>query len=415
MIVGKLEDTKEKDEELLQQKDSSLDDIGLYNVQAIVNEREKSAKRALVKLLVVSVFCILLMSAEVTGGVISGSLAILSDAAHMLSDFAGFALSIISLLVGKKPATKTLTYGYARAEVIGALVNMMLIWGVTVWLIYEAVYRVINPEVINGKLMFGTAVFGLGCNLIMMKVLHSGHHHTHSHDHKHGHDNDHKHSHEHDHKHSHDHDHKHSSEHKHKHKESKKIKGQVQNSSHDHRFEDQQLKKHSDIKEPNDQRCGGHPDRIEDKKSIEVQHAHSGEKEPEHKTYDPNQQYEGPIETQNAQNDCKIIAYKQKSLEQTDKIPHNVEKQVSNNCKTAQVLLESSLTFLNILYQIDLELANANASQAAQPETKIQLAVQEHDRAHQPKTKSCSDKKKKTHSYSNLNVQAALIHVIGIL
>jgi len=155
---------------------------------------------------VASGIALLFLIAEVIGGLLSGSLAILSDAAHMFSDLSGFFISIMSIWVGTRPASKKLSYGYHRAEVIGALGSIVLIWGLTIVLLYEATMRIINKSVVTEPLfMLITAVFGLVCNLCMAKVLHSAP--GHSHGHCHGHDHGHSH-HEHIHKDEHNHEHK---------------------------------------------------------------------------------------------------------------------------------------------------------------------------------------------------------------
>jgi len=88
------------------------------------------------------------MFAEVGGGILSGSLAILTDAAHMCSDVAGFGISIIAIYVAQKSPNKVKTYGYHRAEVLGALGSILIIWMMIVWLCYEATQRMINPDLI---------------------------------------------------------------------------------------------------------------------------------------------------------------------------------------------------------------------------------------------------------------------------
>ena len=90
------------------------------------------------------------MGVEVLGGVISNSLAILSDAAHMLSDILGIAISLVSVCIAKQPPTRTKTYGYHRAEVVGALISVISIWFLTIWLANEAFYRLWNPSPVNG-------------------------------------------------------------------------------------------------------------------------------------------------------------------------------------------------------------------------------------------------------------------------
>ncbi len=86
------------------------------------------------------------MGIEFVGGLLSGSLAILTDAAHILCDFSGILISLISIKISTIPASKRITYGYHRSEVIGALGSVLLIWGLSIWLDYEAVMRIIYPE-----------------------------------------------------------------------------------------------------------------------------------------------------------------------------------------------------------------------------------------------------------------------------
>lgn len=137
------------------------------------------------RLTVVGTICFLFMITEIVGGYLANSLAIMTDAAHLMSDLVSFSISIISLFIAKLPASSEMSYGYHRAEIIGALLSVALIWGLTIWLLFEAVFRIIEPQEVNGSFMLITAVFGLLCNIIMAKVLHSspGHSHSHSHNH----------------------------------------------------------------------------------------------------------------------------------------------------------------------------------------------------------------------------------------
>ena len=151
------------------------------------NEKPKpDGQSPIKKLLCVSMICIVFMAAEIVGGIMASSLAILTDAAHMFSDLSGFMISIFSLWIALKPATNKMSYGYHRAEVIGAMCSVLLIWGLTIWLVYEAIWRVIEPEPVDGLIMLITAIFGLACNLVMAKMLHgSGYHHHHGQSHGH--------------------------------------------------------------------------------------------------------------------------------------------------------------------------------------------------------------------------------------
>lgn len=84
------------------------------------------------------------MIVEVIGGICSQSLAILTDAAHMLSDVGGFGISMFSIWIGRKVHNSTFTYGYHRAEILGALGSIMIIWGMVLWLVWEATDRIMH-------------------------------------------------------------------------------------------------------------------------------------------------------------------------------------------------------------------------------------------------------------------------------
>jgi zinc transporter 2 len=125
------------------------------------------------KLMKVSIFCTIFMIIEFVGGWIAGSLAVMTDAAHLLSDLSGFLISMFSLYIALRPANFKLTYGYHRAEVIGALSSILIIWVLTAWLIGQAFYRLYNPQPIQGLIMTAIACCGLIFNLIMSKILSS--------------------------------------------------------------------------------------------------------------------------------------------------------------------------------------------------------------------------------------------------
>lgn len=135
------------------------------------SQMEEVNRKVITKLLKVSIFSGIFMLIEFFGGYIAGSLAIMSDAAHLLSDLTGFLISMFSLYIALRPANFKLTYGYSRAEVIGALSSILIIWCLTVWLVIEAVDRLYNPVRIQGLTMVGIAACGLTFNLIMSKIL----------------------------------------------------------------------------------------------------------------------------------------------------------------------------------------------------------------------------------------------------
>lgn len=164
-----------------------------------MNPHEHENKKNLRKLYISVFICILFMTGEIIGGIISGSLAILTDAAHILSDILGFCISIVSMHITQRPATQKMSYGFHRAEVIGALLSIAMIWALTTWLFSEAIHRLIHKSPVEGSVMLITAIAGLLGNLTMGIVI--GHSHSHEHENEHDHDHDHKHGHKHDHKH----------------------------------------------------------------------------------------------------------------------------------------------------------------------------------------------------------------------
>ena len=164
------------------------------------------------KLVTVSVVCLVFMIVEIIGGYLSNSIAIMSDAAHLFSDLLGFLISIVSIVIAKRSATNHMSYGYHRAEVIGALVSISIIWGLTLWLLYAAAIRLFYPQPVEGGIMLVVAILGLLFNVIMgIVLLYEGIDHS-MHLHSHG-DNDHGHSHgNHEHSQNENHDHAHSDE-----------------------------------------------------------------------------------------------------------------------------------------------------------------------------------------------------------
>ena len=123
------------------------------------------------KLLIVTGISFLFMSGEVVGGYLSSSLAIITDAAHMLSDVVGYLISYFAIYLGSRSANYQMSFGYHRAEVLGALASVMLIWGIVIYLFIEAIERITNPLPVNGKIMLITAVVGLLCNIIAIFTL----------------------------------------------------------------------------------------------------------------------------------------------------------------------------------------------------------------------------------------------------
>ncbi|KAK2353451.1 cation efflux superfamily protein [Trifolium repens] len=187
-----------------------------------VDSKERSTSMR--KLLVAVILCVIFMTVELVGGIKANSLAILTDAAHLLSDVAAFAISLFSLWAAGWEATPRQSYGFYRIEILGALVSIQLIWLLTGIIVYQAIDRLVTgSQEVDGFLMFLVAAFGLVVNIIMAVLL--GHDHGHGHGHGHGHDHGHgHHGHSHgltvsthdltkDEHHHHTHDHGHSTHH----------------------------------------------------------------------------------------------------------------------------------------------------------------------------------------------------------
>ena len=112
---------------------------------------------------------------EVAGGLLSGSLALISDAGHMFSDLLSLLLSLGAMTLALQLPTKERTYGYHRAEIFAAFINSLLLIGVSIGIMWEAYLRVVNPAPVQGGLMFIVACIGLVANLGVVFLLHGSH------------------------------------------------------------------------------------------------------------------------------------------------------------------------------------------------------------------------------------------------
>nr|XP_021149962.1 zinc transporter 8 isoform X2 [Columba livia] len=144
-------------------------------------DRKREQHQARRKLCVASVICIFFMTAEITGGQIAGSLAVITDAAHILVDLTSFLISLFSLWLASKPPTKQLTFGWHRAEILGALISMIIIWMVTGVLTYLASMRLLHPDYdIDATVMLITSACAVLANILLSLILHqTGHGHSH--------------------------------------------------------------------------------------------------------------------------------------------------------------------------------------------------------------------------------------------
>ncbi|MGI9271533.1 MAG: cation diffusion facilitator family transporter [Woeseiaceae bacterium] len=127
-------------------------------------------RRVLIALVLTGTF----MVVEVIGGILSGSLALLADAGHMLTDTMALALAAVAFQVSKRPADVKRTYGYQRFQILAAFVNGLSLLLIVGWILYEAVDRLRHPAEILGQTMLLVAAVGLVVNIVAFVVLHGG-------------------------------------------------------------------------------------------------------------------------------------------------------------------------------------------------------------------------------------------------
>jgi len=140
------------------------------------NERNHQTTRSSKRLIIALSVILLIMAAEITGGIISNSLALISDAGHMLVDALALGLSLFAFTIARRPATLNKTYGYHRIEIMAALANGTTLVLISIYIFYEAFQRLLEPIHIQTPLMLVVAAIGLIANLACLLLL-RGHSH----------------------------------------------------------------------------------------------------------------------------------------------------------------------------------------------------------------------------------------------
>lgn len=154
---------------MLSQDQHSCDDTHTHPGHGLGDARKRTAFAA--------ILTFGFMIVEVIGGVISGSLALLADAAHMLTDAGALGLAWLGFALAEKPADDRRSFGWARFKILAAFVNGLALIGLSIWIVVEALQRLQSPHPIQGELLLGIAVIGLVFNLVAFKILHGGHNH----------------------------------------------------------------------------------------------------------------------------------------------------------------------------------------------------------------------------------------------
>ncbi|MBE9523301.1 MAG: cation transporter, partial [Proteobacteria bacterium] len=132
------------------------------------NRTYSSTQRSL--LIVLSITAVV-MIAEIIGGILSNSLALLSDAGHMLTDILALGLTIVAMKFAQKPPTASKTFGFYRLEILAAFFNGILLLFISFYIFYEAYHRLVHPEEIKGLFMLVVAAIGLLANVVGIVIL----------------------------------------------------------------------------------------------------------------------------------------------------------------------------------------------------------------------------------------------------
>lgn len=109
------------------------------------HEDETGNKETLKKLLTATFVSTFFIFAQLTGGLLANSIAIMLDTAHLATDVLGFAIAIMAIKLAERKAVHTMTFGYHRAEIIGTILSLAFLWGITIWLLFAAYARLLNP------------------------------------------------------------------------------------------------------------------------------------------------------------------------------------------------------------------------------------------------------------------------------
>jgi cobalt-zinc-cadmium efflux system protein len=137
------------------------------HAHAHAGAREGSVRALRLTLVLTATFTVV----EVVGGLVTGSLALLADAAHMLSDNASLGIALFAAWLAGRPAGPSRTFGYRRAEILAALFNGATLVALSIWIFIEAAERLGDPPEVEAGLMLGIAVAGLAVNLVAARIL----------------------------------------------------------------------------------------------------------------------------------------------------------------------------------------------------------------------------------------------------
>lgn len=135
------------------------------------HDREKSWGRRLLASILIN---FLIPVVQIAGGIVSGSMALISDALHNLSDFISLIINYAALIIGKRQPTPRHTFGFKRVEIFATLISVALLYGAAFYIAFEAWQRLFTPQPISGRLVVWIALLGFAGNMFSALLLHSG-------------------------------------------------------------------------------------------------------------------------------------------------------------------------------------------------------------------------------------------------
>jgi len=145
--------------------------MAFHHIHQPIKSDDRAYSSTQRSLLIVLSITTVVMIAEVIGGLLANSLALLSDAGHMLTDILALGLSIVAMRFAQKPPTASKTFGFYRLEILAAFFNGMLLFFISFYIFYEAYHRLVHPEEIKGLVMLVVAAIGLLANGVGILIL----------------------------------------------------------------------------------------------------------------------------------------------------------------------------------------------------------------------------------------------------
>jgi len=145
--------------------------MAVHHIHQPIKSDDQAYSSTQRSLLIVLSITTVVMVAEIIGGLLANSLALLSDAGHMLTDILALGLSIVAMRFAQKPPTASKTFGFYRLEILAAFFNGMLLFFISFYIFYEAYHRLVHPEEIKGLFMLVVAAIGLLANVVGIVIL----------------------------------------------------------------------------------------------------------------------------------------------------------------------------------------------------------------------------------------------------